>query len=320
MMNYSITFNGTDHNKKKFYYSLNSESSHDVILKVWNQYLETPEYESKLSLIPAQIYFTEVFSQTRDRYVEFRDSKTYEVVGLFALDGTIGIRDVDKGFYFKKILPHLSEVEKKDLNFIFNEVFVNDMYNNEFISIEKDDVVFDIGFNYGLFSMLASHKEAARIVAFEPNKKLSKLFIDNRTNQSIELYELALGKETGESLFYDNEWPGKSSMFDDINKESQKNSYLVKTQNFAEFINENNIEKIDYLKIDCEGAEYDIFSTIPNEYLKNNIKKIAVEFHHKITDKRVYELIQKLRIAEFEIKSVYSDGADTGMIYAKKLN
>lgn len=320
MKNYSITFNGTDPNKRKFYYALNSESAQEVILRVWNQYIEVLEYETRITIEPGKVYFSEVFSKTRDRFAEFRDVKTFEVVGMFSIDGMIGVRDIDYKHYIKKILPSLNEIERRDLNFIFNEVFTSDMYNSDFISIEKGDTVFDIGFNYGMFSLLALHKEAGKIIGFEPNKKLSKLFLDNCFDSPIELHQLALSNENGETLFYENEWPGKSSIFDSINEDTQKDSYLVEIKNFADFLSENNIEKIDYLKIDCEGAEYDIFASIPNDFLKNKIKKIAIEFHHKLTDKRVYSLIEKLRIASFEIKSAYTDGAETGMIYARKLN
>jgi FkbM family methyltransferase len=43
---------------------------------------------------------------------------------------------------------------------------------------------------------------------------------------------------------------------------------------FKEFIDENNIKHIDFLKIDCEGGEYSVFIPSNIEYLKN-VKKIA---------------------------------------------
>lgn len=320
MKDYSISYGGTDNSNKKFYYALNSASPKEVILKVWNQYIGIPEYEVKITIEPGKTYYTEVFSSLRDRYVEFRDSSTYEVVGFFALNGNIGIRDIDSTSYIKKILVHLNDTEKRDLNFICNEVFSSDMYNNNLVYVESGDVVFDIGFNYGLFSLFALHKNAGQIFGFEPNKKLAKLFKDNFESDTIKLYELALGKNNGHVTFYENEWPGKSSIYSDINSNTQKNSYNVELKSFGEFLIENKIEKIDYLKIDCEGAEYDIFSSIPDEYLNSNIKKVAIEFHHRLTDERVSNLINRLRNATFEIKSAYTDGSETGMIYAKKLH
>ena len=51
-----------------------------------------------------------------------------------------------------------------------------------------------------------------------------------------------------------------------------------RTLSFNEFINENGLSKIDFLKIDCEGGEYDIFSIENFEFLKT-IPKIVTEFH-----------------------------------------
>ena len=43
-------------------------------------------------------------------------------------------------------------------------------------------------------------------------------------------------------------------------------------------MDDNNINKIDFLKCDCEGGEYDVFSKSNIEFLKT-IPKIVVEFH-----------------------------------------
>jgi FkbM family methyltransferase len=42
---------------------------------------------------------------------------------------------------------------------------------------------------------------------------------------------------------------------------------------FKTFIDLYNIEKIDFLKIDCEGGEYDVFNLENFEWVKNNVKK-----------------------------------------------
>ena len=63
----------------------------------------------------------------------------------------------------------------------------------------------------------------------------------------------------------------------------------VLTINIEKLFDLFNIKHIDYLKLDCEGGEQDIFKTIQVSTLKN-IKKIALEFHsveikNQITDK-----------------------------------
>jgi hypothetical protein len=48
---------------------------------------------------------------------------------------------------------------------------------------------------------------------------------------------------------------------------------------FKKFIDLYGIHKIDFLKTDCEGGEYDIFTDENYEFIKNNVKKIAGEWH-----------------------------------------
>lgn len=319
MKNYSITYNGIDDSKQTFYYSLNSETSRNVLLRIINQYIGVCEYQTNMEMHPGVSYFTNFFTRTRDRYVEFIDTETYQTVGLFSLDGVIGFRDVDYNQYIKKIVPHLSLVEKNDLNFIFNEIFTANTYCNDFIEVEPGDVVFDIGFNYGLFGLQSISKGASEIYGFEPNKRLVNLFKNNCSQNRVNLFEFAVGGENSKETFYENQWPGKASLSKEINSDTQTVSYQVDVKAFTDVINENNIKKIDYLKVDCEGAEYEIFKSIDNKFLKENVKKVAIEFHHPLTDKKVIGLIEKFRMTGFETKSVYKDGETTGMLYARKL-
>jgi hypothetical protein len=55
-------------------------------------------------------------------------------------------------------------------------------------------------------------------------------------------------------------------------------SEIAPTFTFKEFLDENNIKHIDFLKCDCEGGEYDVFQPSNIEFLKT-IPKIVTEFH-----------------------------------------
>jgi hypothetical protein len=51
------------------------------------------------------------------------------------------------------------------------------------------------------------------------------------------------------------------------------------TITFKQLIEENQIDKIDFLKIDCEGGEYDVFTEENKEWILDNVKHIAGELH-----------------------------------------
>jgi FkbM family methyltransferase len=318
MRDYSITFKGINELKNSFYYSLNSKENKKVILRVYNSYLNYKEYEEVIELVPYIDFWTYIPSNNKNRYVEFRDSETLEIVGLFGLDGVIDIEDFDEFGYVRTIFNNLKPGEKHNVYVVFNELTTQNTYNNDFIKVEENDLVVDIGFNYGLFSMTSLKYKPSKIIAFEPNPNLIKTFTDFFKTSIIEIHQRAVSNKNGKTIFYENMDPGMSTIFQDINTDNIGNSYDVNIISFNDFIVDHKIERIDYLKVDCEGSEYGIFESIPNEYLMNNIGKIAIEFHHKITDIKVQTLINRLKDTGFNIKIIYEENSNIGLIYGKK--
>ena len=154
-----------------------------------------------------------------------------------------------------------------------------------------------------------------KIIGFEPNPNLVKLF--NQLNiDSVELHEAAVSDKKGKTVFYQ----GKNSVMSSIMPELSYSydittSYEVNVLSFNDIIEQYNI--INYLKVDCEGSEYEIFNSIPNNILSTKIKKIALEFHNNVNDIKVVNLISKIKECGFEIK--IDDSTTQGMLYAKKL-
>ena len=312
---YSILFNGVSDGSTKFYYSLNNDIPRNVIVKVYNQYLEYVEYESAITLQPDVNYWTSVPSNNKGRYVEFRDADTLGIVGMFGLHGVIDYKDIDYNSYVKNIIKNLKTHEKKDIHYILNEIFHLKIYNNDFVCVAENDIVFDIGFNYGFFTLDALTYKPKKVIGFEPNPKLVKVF-NQLDIDSVELHQVAVSDKAGSTIFYENNFSGKSSIHSDINSDTSLNSYQVNICSFNDMAEQYDV--IDYLKVDCEGAEYEIFESIPNEFLINRIRKIALEFHHNINDIKVVNLISKIKQCGFETKIDYKNGDSTGMLYARK--
>ena len=312
---YSILFNGMGDGNKIFYYSLNSNTPKSIIMKVYNQYLEYVEYESSLTLDPGINYWTSVNSNLTNRYVEFIDANTFDIVGMFGLNGSIDYNKIDYNGYIKSIIPKLDVNGKKDIHYILNEIFYEKIYNNDFVCVAENDIVFDIGFNYGFFTLDALTYKPNKVIGFEPNPKLVKLF-NELDIDSVELHQVAVSDMVGSTIFYENNFFGKSSIHSDINSDTSSDSYQVNICSFNDMSEQ--YDTIDYLKVDCEGAEYEIFESIPKEFLTNRIRKIALEFHHNINDIKVVNLISKIKECGFETKIDYKDGDSTGMLYARK--
>jgi len=73
---------------------------------------------------------------------------------------------------------------------------------------------------------------------------------------------------------------------------------------------QNILEKIDFLKIDCEGAELDVIDGISDENLAK-VSKIALEFHTRyLTEEGSQKIIQRLTDAGFTSFQLFIDNGE----------
>ena len=169
----------------------------------------------------------------------------------------------------------------------------------EYGYLKPDSVVIDIGANIGMFSLYAAKSGARKVYAFEPNLEayttLCKNIRDNSLSDIIVPFQLAVSNT-------DNDWvyiPKHSSPLNRTNvsvKEKDLDQFdKVKTISWSSIVAQNNLDQIELLKMDCEGAEYDIlFSIADSEYQR--IKSIRLEHHNS---GRKAELIAFLRKRSF---------------------
>jgi FkbM family methyltransferase len=112
---------------------------------------------------------------------------------------------------------------------------------------------------------------------------------------NVRTYNLAIAASNGQmSLYHD---PGNEGGHSLIQHTAQAET--VDTVTLADFCAQNQIEKIDFLKIDCEGAEYDILLSLPAEPFAR-IHKISMEYH-RVSDHYPDQLVQVLQKNGFQI-------------------
>lgn len=316
---YSIEYLRLSEDKKVVYFKLASAKSQKVLYKVYNTYLGFVQFHGSMDLEPNTEYYIALPYTSKNRYVVFSDYHTLATVGMFGLDGNYDYDKIDKNNYIKNISKDFSIQQKWDTDYIISEIFRDRVYNNDFVSVEEGDVVFDVGFNYGFFSLDALQFNPNRIIAFEPNLNLCKKYNHYLNHPKIELHQVGLSDKNETVTFYENEYSGRGTTISDINQTDVASSFDVKLVSINEFIKNNSIDRIDYLKIDCEGGEYAIFDSIDKTFLKEKVKKVALEFHHPLNDKKVIKLLNILKeCGGFNVRILYEDGGSTGMIYAKK--
>jgi len=199
------------------------------------------------------------------------------------------------------------------------EIFIKKNYTPKGFEINKDDTIIDIGANIGVFSLYSALKSInGKVYSYEPFETHYQRLTDNiKLNNLINIFpfNLAVCEKSGKrNLFISNQSSGMHSVVFDKNSSGTK---MVNCTTLKDIFKQNNIKQCDFLKIDCEGAEYEIIYSTPKEIFKK-IKKIALEFDNIDKEKKnCLELKNFLEKNNFEVRI---SGAEQhqGILYAKQ--
>jgi FkbM family methyltransferase len=215
----------------------------------------------------------------------------------------------------KKEVKILLRVNSTDL-MALTHVWLIEEYAKKNFDIKSSDTVIDIGAHIGLFTLYASQNcKNGNIYSYEPVKENFNVLKENITInnlKNVKIFNLAVSKSNSTiKLFMNNDESGHS-MF---SKSSE--NIIVNSTSLMKIFDENNIKKCNFLKLDCEGAEYEIIKNLPLEYFQK-IDKLVIEYH--MADSHPEFLIELKEILlkqnfEIETKKLFSD---IGFLYAKK--
>lgn len=164
---------------------------------------------------------------------------------------------------------HWDRLAEIDIVTIVREITDENVYEI-YHEVQEDDIVVDIGASVGPFVCSAFLKNPAKVIAVEPSLNLSNALWTNVNHY----YPSMLGR-----LFLANTGIVDQSNTD-VRMFGGDSSYNTCT--FAQFIKAADIDHIDFLKIDCEGGEYAIFSEENIDFLMYNVGYIAAEFHLRL--------------------------------------
>lgn len=159
---------------------------------------------------------------------------------------------------------------------IFHEIYnLRDYYKDREKRINTGDIVVDLGGNIGIFNKWAHQEGASKVISFEPDKRYFKLLKLNSGPNSI-LFNAAVSDSMGEFMLYESSHLGGSTL---IEHDSAINKYPVRTYTLDYLFETKLIDRIDYLKVDIEGAEQHAMMGISDENLMK-VRNIGMEYHH----------------------------------------
>jgi FkbM family methyltransferase len=187
---------------------------------------------------------------------------------------------------------HMGQYHKES---IIGEIFERKCYE-QFFEVEENDVVLDIGASVGPFTYSILKKKPKQVYCFEPSEREFKTLSKNVKGYPV--IPIPKGISNINSIVESDELFGGEDKMETIT--------------FDKFINLYGVEKIDFIKTDCEGGEYDIFTEENLSYIKNNVKKIVGEWHLKNPDlKQKFRNFRDNILSHFKYYYIFSvDGID----------
>lgn len=209
----------------------------------------------------------------------------------------------------------------------YTQFFVDGIYNNFFAGHRIKSAI-DVGANVGLFTewVLDRFGSDTFVLGVEPNSVAAKAFMSmHEGKENVKFSEVALSDTSGDEIemLVNPENTLISSIEGTGNGYTEKQ--IVKTKTLVDLMSDYGLEEVDLLKVDVEGAEYQIFSCISSDEIRKRFKHLLIEFHNN--QGRATELIKKIRSAGYVVDlrdddTRYStdENNDRGTIFATRID
>lgn len=160
-------------------------------------------------------------------------------------------------------------------SYLINEIFEGKFYEKIY-PVQEGDVVLDLGASIGPFVWSIMDK-ASKVIAVEPSLSNCELIKLNSQGFDVEVIPKGLARYTNSIL-------KGNHIYDEIYNEhgwERKGDVEDSTEviTFQQILEQFNLNKIDFIKTDCEGGEYALFTDENMPFLLNNVRSIVGEWH-----------------------------------------
>ena len=209
--------------------------------------------------------------------------------------------------------------------FFVREVLVDRQYSPAGFEINPTDTVIDVGGNVGAFAIGAAvEARNGRVVAVEPVRENFSLLVRNirlnRLNNVVPVQAAVLSERRPATVYLSPEGTGSHSVFAELTG-TPRGEQQVDSVTLPELFDRYQLNICHFLKLDCEGAEYEILRGLPESCFQR-IQKLVVEYHALPGQSKrgqSDELVAHLQTAGYRIEA-YTDvaGTNRGMIYARR--
>lgn len=172
-------------------------------------------------------------------------------------------------------------------------VFCKEDYGTEF----EDKVVLDIGANIGIFSLCAAFNGARKIISIEPSVEafatLQRNVVANDLGHIITPLQYAISDTDDQTIPF----PVSASPYNQMGADhGSAETADVETRTLKTIMSTRFEGDIDLLKMDCEGAEFEIFAATAGEDLRR-VAELKMEYHRE----EYVDLLARLKTDGFDV-------------------
>jgi FkbM family methyltransferase len=229
---------------------------------------------------------------------------------------------------YRNIVNQFKSHDSNWLNDVSNEIFDQNEYHYKEISVQPNDVVVDLGGNVGVFTTYALSKGASKVYTVEPFPTYVDYLRENLEpfKDKVEIIPMAISDTAGHTTLKIN-FQGNTILNDvykEKNWENNDESVEVEKVDLITLSERNDIDIINYLKVDIEGSEYLLFKGLTGKFLSTKVEKIAIEYHWNF-DGEINQIIEKLKDnSEWETFDLFNFGiqknkpSSTGLTLVRK--
>ena len=205
---------------------------------------------------------------------------------------------------------------------LYEEIWVRRSYLPAGWRAASDATVVDIGANVGVFAVWAARfLPATRIVAVEPSAEAAGALLANLERNGVRgasVLQVAVGGAPGDATLQRRGPGAMSTLFEqDLYGSDFHPAGTVRVITLDDLFALFAIERCDLLKIDAEGAEYDILLGARPETLAK-VRHFAIEYHVGLNEHRPEELETHLERLGFEVTRFPPLDVEGGHLHASR--
>jgi len=196
------------------------------------------------------------------------------------------------------------------------EIWLERIYTDGFYRPADGDVIVDAGANIGLFAIyVARQNPRCRVVALEPfaeNFEYLQANVGRACPETVTCCQVALGAGFGKGQM---QAVGTRSL-DHVLRVDGNEANGTPVIPLARIFDLTYTSEVDFLKVDIEGSEHDVFANAQPDVLKR-FKRIAMEYHDQIVPGTL-DLLRRVLSSSHELTVRPSHMAGCGILLARR--